>query len=226
MVEPKLSSLLRSSSPSGHLTAVMSNSVASPKDLYIIVTIMLHMSQNYYKIKIVEALLKEENHIRGLAKELETNQTTIARKINELFNENIVDYKKEGRNKVYFLKKTLEAFQFVLITEHYKLVEILKKYPYLRKIFQEIIKNRKIKLAILFGSCARETATKESDIDIFVETGSRVMKEEIEKLDSRISVKIGKFDRESLLIKEIEKNHVIIKGVELYYEKVGFFEKA
>lgn len=183
---------------------------------------MLHMSQNYYKIKIVESLLKKENHIRGLAKELKTNQTTIARKINELFNENIVDYKLEGRNKVYFLKRTLESLQFVLITEHYKLFEILKEYPYLRKIFHEIIRNKKIKLAILFGSHVRKTATKESDIDIYVETTSKAIRREIEEIDSRISVKIGKFDGKNLLIKEIEKEHVIIKGAELYYEKINF----
>ena len=180
------------------------------------------MSQNYYKIKIVESLLKKENHIRGLAKELKTNQTTIARKINELFDENIVDYKKEGRNKVYFLKKTLESLQFVLIVEHYKLIEILKKYTYLRKILQEIIQNRKIRLAILFGSHARKTATKESDIDIYIEAISRGIKRELEEIDSRVSVKIGKFNRKSLLIKEIEKEHVIIKGAELYYEKINF----
>ena len=143
-----------------------------------------------------------------------------------MFNENIVDYKREGRNKVYFLKRTLESFKFVLITEHYKLIEILKKYPYLRKIFQEIIKNRKIKLAILFGSYARKAATKESDIDIFIETKSRAVKEGVEKLDSRINVKIGRFDKKSLIVKEIEKNHVIIKGIELYYEKIGFFGKT
>jgi len=183
---------------------------------------MLHMSQNYYKIKIVESLLKKENHIRGLAKELKTNQTTIARKINNLFNENIVDYKKEGRNKVYFLKRNLESLQFVLIVEHYKLIEILKKYTYLRKILQEIIQNKKIKLAILFGSHARKTTTKESDIDIYIETISRSIKRKLEEINSRISVKIGKFNRKSLLIKEIEKEHVIIKGAELYYEKINF----
>jgi len=177
-------------------------------------------------MEIVDSLLKKENHIRGLAKELKTNQTTIARKIKELFEENVVDYKKEGRNKVYFLKRTLEAFQFVIISEHYKLIEILKKYYYLRKIIQELIQNKKIKLAILFGSHARKTATKESDIDIFIETKGRAIKESIERLDSRVSVKIGKFNRKNLLIREIEKNHVIIKGAEIYYEKTGFFEKT
>lgn len=170
--------------------------------------------------------MQEENHIRGLAKELNTNQTTIARKINELYEENVVDYRREGRNKVYFLKKGLEAFQMILIAEYYKLLEIIKKYPYLRKIIQEIKKKKRIKLAILFGSHARKTATKGSDIDIFIETKNRSIKNEIENLDSRVDVKIGMFDEKNLLIKEIEKNHVIIKGVEKYYENVGFFEKT
>jgi len=41
----------------------MSNSSASPIErLDASVTIMLHMSQDCYKVKIVDALLKEENH--------------------------------------------------------------------------------------------------------------------------------------------------------------------
>ncbi|MCD6547084.1 MAG: nucleotidyltransferase domain-containing protein [Nanoarchaeota archaeon] len=184
------------------------------------------MSQINYKVRIVESLLKKANHIRGLAKELNTNQTTIARKVKELYRENIVDFKVQGRNKVYFLKRTIEAFQFILIVEHYKLLEILKKYPYLRRVFQEIKQDRRIKLAILFGSHARRTARKESDIDIFIETRDKGIKEKLQKIDSRLSIKIGRFDRKNLLIREIEKNNVIIKGVELYYEKIGFFEKT
>ena len=73
---------------------------------------------------------------------------------------NIVDYKKEGRNKVYFLKRTLESLKFVVIVEHYKLIQIMKKYSYIRKILQEIIQNRKIRLVILFGSYARKKPQK------------------------------------------------------------------
>ena len=183
---------------------------------------MLHMSQNCYKLKIIESLLKKENYIRGLAKELKTNQTTIARKLKELFRENVVDYKKEGKNKIYFLKKSLETFQIILILENYKLIELLEKYPYLRRIIQTIKQNKKIKLAIIFGSYTRGLATRKSDIDIFIETRNKKVKKEIENLNSRISVKIGNFNKENLLIKEIIKNHIIIKGVEYYYEKVGF----
>lgn len=181
------------------------------------------MSQNNYNTKIVEALLKSENHIRGLAKLLGTNQTTIARKVDGLHKDNILDFKNEGRNKVFFAKKTLEAKQFAYSVETNKLIELLKKYPQLRRIIEIIQKNEKIRLSILFGSYAKAIAKKESDIDIYIDTSDAKLKEEIENIDSKISVKIGKYDKESLLIKEIEKNHVIIKGVETYYEKNKFF---
>ena len=39
-----------------------------------------------------------------------------------------------------------------------------------------------------------------------------------------LSVKLGKFDNSSFLIKEIIKSHVVLKGVEDFYEKTKFFE--
>jgi len=46
----------------------------------------------------------------------------------------------------------------------------------------------------------------------------------VESIHSRIKVKFGDFDLSSNLIKEIIKNHVILKGVEEFYEKTKFFE--
>jgi len=182
------------------------------------------MSQKNYRFRIIETLLKEDNHIRGLAKELGTNQTTISRKIKELEKNNVVDFRLEGKNKVHFLKKTIEAQEFVYLTEHYKFLKILKNYPLLKNIFQKIIGNSKIKLAILFGSYTKGKANKKSDIDIYIETKNRNLKKEVELINTKLSVKIGKYDEHNFLIREIEKNHVIIKGVELYYEKNKFFD--
>lgn len=185
---------------------------------------MLHMEQKDYKLEIVNRLLNNEDHIRELAKKLSTNHMTILRRIKELEKENVVDYKEEGKNKVYFLKKTIEAKSYVFKTESYKLLKLLEKYPRLRNIIEKIQKDRKIKLAILFGSYAKGIAKQDSDIDIYIETQNRKLKQEIQMIDSRLSIKIGKYDKSSLLIKEIEKNHVIIRGVEEYYEKNKFFE--
>ena len=182
------------------------------------------MSQNNYNIKIIESLLKSENHIRGLAKLLNTNQTTIARKVKELCKENVVDFKIEGKNKVVFIKKSLEAKQYAYTAETQKLLGTLKKYPRLRRIIELIKNNKKIDLAILFGSYSKGSANKDSDIDIYMDTTNSNLKEEVALIDSKISVKIGKYNKDSLLIKEIEKSHVIIKGVEIYYEKNKFFD--
>ena len=51
------------------------------------------------------------------------------------------------------------------------------------------------------------------------------MKEEIASVHSKIKVKIGEFDLGSPLIKEIVKNHVILRGVEELYEKIGFLTR-
>ena len=182
------------------------------------------MEQKDYKFEIVNVLLNNENHIRAIAKRLNINHMTIMRKIKVLSKENVVDYKQEGKNKTFFLKKTIEAKNYVFSTENYKLNNILKKYPALRGIIEKIQKNKKIKLAILFGSYAKEIAKPESDIDIYIDTDNKKIKDEASLIDSRLSIKIGKYDKSNLLIKEIEKNHVIIKGIEQYYDKSKFFE--
>lgn len=182
------------------------------------------MEQKDYKLEIVNELLNNENHIRGLAKKLNTNHMTIVRKAKELAKDNAVDYKQEGKNKTYFLKKTIEAKNYAFSAENYKLNKLLKKYPALRGIVEKIQKNRKITLAILFGSYAKGISKPDSDIDVYIYTSDKKIKEEVSLIDSKLSIKIGDYNKSSLLIKEIVKNHVIIKGVEQYYDKNKFFE--
>ena len=63
---------------------------------------------------------------------------------------------------------------------------------------------------ILFGSYAKGLAHKESDVDLYLETKSQKVKEEISRLDSKLSVKIGVFNTNALLGQEIIKDHIII----------------
>ncbi|MBW6461861.1 MAG: nucleotidyltransferase domain-containing protein [DPANN group archaeon] len=182
------------------------------------------MSRINYNNEIIGCLLIKPNHIRGLAKDLNTNQTTISRKIQDLYEQNIVDFRFEGKNKVFFLKKTLEACESVLIVERHKLIDILQLYPHLRRIIEIIKSDRRINMAVIFGSYAKHSATKTSDIDLYVDTEDRILKEILSDIDSKLSIKIGKYDKANLLIKEIEKDHIIIKGVDEFYEKNKFFE--
>ena len=183
---------------------------------------MLHMEQKL-TFEIIEVLLRQSLHAREIASRLKINHMTVLRRMRDLVSENVLDVRSEGRNKVYLIKKTVEARNAVLMTELYKLTKLVNNYPELRRVVQQIQQNSNIKLAILFGSYSKGDARKTSDIDIFIETQSRKLRDEIESIDSKLSVKLGPYDRESTLIKEIEKDHVIIKGVEDFLEKTRYF---
>jgi predicted nucleotidyltransferase len=182
---------------------------------------MFHVEHNCAN-EIVALLLQADLHPRGLAEKLQTNHMTITRKLSILVSENIVDYRTEGKNNVYFLKKSIEGKNAAMIAELYKQSRIVSNYPILRGIFQAIQEKQEIPLALLYGSYAKGLQNKESDIDIYIETLNNDLKKQLEQRHSLMSVKIGEFDPDNLLIREIMKDHIIIKGVEVYFEKTGF----
>ena len=187
---------------------------------------MNHMNQNRINIEyeIILRLLKENNHGRGIAKDLGIPLTTIQRSLLELERKNVLDVGIQGKNKVYSLKKNLMARNHIFNAENYKMAKLLLHYQDLGPIISDVLDKSKSPLVILFGSFAKFSANKGSDIDIYADTTNTKEKKEVEMINSKISFKIGKFDIKSLLIKEIIMNHVILKGVEGYYKKTGFFE--
>ena len=175
------------------------------------------------ELEIILMLLNEQHHVREMAKLISKPHATISRATSKLVDENIIDYKIKGKNKVFFLKKTLASSNKIYMAEHYKLEKFIEKYPNEGILIDEIVKKTKGKIAIIFGSYAKFSAKIKSDIDIYIDTKDANLKNEIEKIDNRISVKIGKFDTNNLLIKEIIKNHIIITGLEEFYEKHKIF---
>ena len=182
---------------------------------------MKHMVQNKNNIEleIMLVLLKNKMHLREIARTINESHSTILRKINELVKDNILDYKKEGKNKVFFIKDNLKAKNYVYSAEIYKLSKLLKKYPHFAVIFDDIKKNIEKGMIILFGSYAKGNPKEESDIDIYIETNNSNIKHKLKNIYSKLNIKTGKFDTNSLLIKEIIKNHVIIRGIEEFYTK-------
>ena len=183
-------------------------------------------NKNNLELEIILTLLREKLHLREIARTLNESHSTILRKINELVKDNILDYKREGRNKIFFIKDNLKAKNFIYSAEIYKLNKLLKKHPQLSIIFEDIKKNFSNGMIILFGSYAKGIPKIDSDIDIYLETNDNKAKNKIKEINSKLSVKTGDFDTNSLLIKEIIKNHIIIKGLEEFYERVEFFKEA
>ena len=181
------------------------------------------MEQKLYNHEIILNLVKGENHLRQIAKELKMNHMTVKRALDAMVNQNILDVRKEGKNNVFSIKTSLEARNAVLAAEIYRLNKFIKKHPELKR---EILELKDIPFMVLiFGSYAKGIETKDSDIDIFIETKAARIKNTASKLNEKFSVKIGKYDKKDLLIKEIEKNHVIVRGFEEFYEKNRFFDR-
>jgi len=178
------------------------------------------------ELEIILSLIKWRSHLREIARNLEESHSTVLRKIKELLNENIVDYRQEGRNKVFFIKNNLKAKNYVYSAEIYKLNRLINKHPELSIMFEDIKKNFQKGMIILFGSYAKGNEKSDSDIDIYLETTDNKIKKKLKELNSKLSIKIGEFDASSLLIKEIIKNHVVIRGAEEYYERNNFFKEA
>ena len=177
------------------------------------------MSQKWNKLELVLELIKQKQlHIRELAKLTKQPLATVSREINKLLKENVLDYQFIGKNKIVKLKKNIVARNYVYLAEHYKLIKLVKKYPQFLVILEEILKKTDEQLIILFGSYVKFNPKQDSDIDIYIETMKRTVKEKVNQINSNINVKIGRFDPSKNLIKEIIKNHVIIRGVETYYE--------
>ncbi|MEN6395466.1 MAG: nucleotidyltransferase domain-containing protein [Methanoregula sp.] len=186
---------------------------------------MNHVEQNLTN-EIVALLLKEDLHTRAIAERLASNHATVLRKLRDLTEDNIVDFRAEGKNKVYSIKKTLEGRNAAIIAEMYKQSMAVSRYPVLRGIIRAVHDMPDIPLALLYGSYAKGLAKKDSDIDLFIETLNTSSKKQLEQRNSSLSVKLGDFDTKNLLIREIIKDHIIIKGVEVYFDKTGFFEKT
>lgn len=182
------------------------------------------MEQKLYNHEILLNLLKGENHLRQIAKDLKINHMTVKRALDAMVRNNVLNVKEEGKNNIFSIKDSLEAQNAVLAAEIYKFDRFIKKHPELKR---EIIELKKIPAMVLvFGSYAKGNEKPDSDIDIFIETRDAKMKNAASKLNGKFSVKTGTYDKNDLLIKEIEKNHVIIKGFEVFYEKNRFFNRV
>jgi len=177
------------------------------------------------KNEIILALLREKQvHLRAMSKLLKIPHSTLLREIKRLKEQNILEYNTIGKNRFISLKKGPESQYSVYEAEYYKTLKIIQQYPELAVIVEQVLESSKEGLIILFGSFAKGIAKKDSDIDLFIETESRERREKIENINSRIRVKIGKFDSKSPLGSEIVRDHAIIRGVEAFYEKNPVFD--
>jgi predicted nucleotidyltransferase len=164
---------------------------------------------------------KVERYGRELAKRTSLSQKAMALSLKELEEKGILKSKTKGNIKNYSLNlKNRNLKDIIIQIEIFKKLEFLKKHRFLKEIF-----NGDNRIVGIFGSYAKGTETKNSDIDLFI-IGEELKQDYDKKgelFDLEISIKyfrkkeFKKLLREkNNLVKEIVKNHVLISGFESF----------
>jgi len=158
---------------------------------------------------------------REVAKGLGMNQKTVANILNQLEGEDVLKSDFEGRNKRYYLNRfNLRIKEILKMIEINRKIVFLDEHLMMKELFNKL-EERVSGVLVVFGSYASGKEGKGSDLDAFV-TGKVRGIDELEEL-WKIKINVvkstkGKFDKNEYFIREIIKNHIVLKGVEDFIE--------
>ena len=179
------------------------------------------------QLKIIELFGKEkELTINQIAKKLKESYSFVNRTVNYMMSENVLLKESVGHSFLCRLNLANDtAKALFILNETNKKKEFFEKNKDIKLISDEILKNvPEAFIVALFGSYAKNTQTKESDIDVFILTDKKIDPTELVRSISSIYNKeispiimnrnALKNQKNKTVIREIIKNHVIIAGFE------------
>jgi predicted nucleotidyltransferase len=144
-------------------------------------------------------------------------QQTASRHINSLIKKNILNYEKQGKNKMIFLDISKQTtFTLLQTIENSKTLEFQQKEKEASLIINDMLKHSES--IILFGSYAAFKPDKESDIDIVII--GKAEKEKIKSIKQKYNIEINEhyatyeefaksLKNKTPLAIEIIKNHIL-----------------
>ena len=169
----------------------------------------------------------KEYYIREVEKILKISPRTAQLVLEDLENKGIVESKTRGKIKSYKLKINELSKRYLAFVEQYKTISFMEKNPLVKEVIEKISPSIE-GIGIIFGSYAKSTSNKESDLDIFI--AGEYEKEEIKKVSRNLGIEISvkcyplkTFDKnltQDILIKEVLKNHMVFVNTELFIQKV------
>lgn len=178
------------------------------------------------QLRIIGLLSKKQAlTINQTAKELNETYSFVNRIIKEMINEGLIKKQKIGHSLLCSLNiKNDKTKALMALNEVDKKQEFLEKNKEIKLIAEEILREVKADSIAIFGSYAKNTQTKESDIDIFILAEEKAdLTSLIRDVHSRygreispilLSKKQLKKQKDKPIIREIIKYHVVLTGFE------------
>ncbi len=167
-----------------------------------------------------------EMYIREVSRCLPISRGTAQTALEYLEAKQVLRSATRGRTRLFSLRRGDHARDFCTLAEVYRRICLREEEPFITGVLSRIVPLIEGSGAV-FGSHAEGTADEESDLDLFVAGGCRV--EEIERIGKTYGLPIHLtvyprevFDRDlrtDPFLREVLRNHVLIKGTEHFVEK-------
>ncbi|RLG59804.1 MAG: hypothetical protein DRN95_01200 [Candidatus Hydrothermarchaeota archaeon] len=184
----------------------------------------IKLSENHLKIlSLFTRGFNRGYYIREVHKLMGVSPRTAQIILEDLKSKGVIESETKGKIKVYHIKKSETAKDYLILTEQYKKIVFLSSYRVIREIIEKILPYIH-GIALIFGSYAKYKAKEDSDLDILIVGSCDYDKiEKIAKLYG-IEVQIKGYPFEifkknissDYLIKEVLKDHIVITGVEKF----------
>lgn len=186
---------------------------------------------NKTRLKLIEAIYENPGiNLSSLIKKVKASPNLVLEYVNRLSSYDIIKEERTGGKKKVHIRNLRANFDNEIARTIYSLVEInkkflfFKKYPKLRGGFLQLLEVIKDKhgFALVYGSYARFTATRDSDLDLLIV--GKLEKEEIKRireifvtLENELSFKIQTIDsfiknKDKPLYNNLLREHVIVYG--------------
>ncbi len=184
----------------------------------------IKLSENHLKIlSLFTRGFNREYYIREVHKLTGVSPRTAQIVLEDLKSKGVIESEIKGKIKVYHIRKSETARDYLILTEQYKKIVFLSSYRVIREIIEKILPYIH-GIALIFGSYAKYKAKEDSDLDMLIVGSCDYDKiEKIAKLYG-IEVQIKSYPFEifkknislDYLIKEALKDHIVITGVEKF----------
>ncbi|HNR44857.1 MAG TPA: nucleotidyltransferase domain-containing protein [Methanofastidiosum sp.] len=141
--------------------------------------------------------------------------------LNSLESKGILESIFRGKIKSYFLRKNSTSKNYLILAESYKTTLFMDKNPLVGEIIEKILPLIS-GIGLIFGSYAKGTQNKESDLDIFVI--GYIENNKIREISKTYQIEINlvvypleKYKsviNKDILVKEVLENHIAIKNID------------
>ena|SRR3989344_4889900 len=192
------------------------------------------------KLRILKIIYEDRCiNLSNLIKKAKTSPNLVLSYVNNLRDFNVITEQKSGGKIKVHIRNLMPNFKSEESKIIYSLIELdkkeifLKKFKNLKVIFEQLVElfDENIKFAVVYGSYARLSATKESDLDLLIagkldDEKRKRLKEAFITLDIEPSIKIEtlkqfKNNLNKPLYKNIINEHVILYGEYNFINMLG-----